>query len=311
MFEVKNSQVVQTNPNFKKTNALSDRPSFSVESAKPSIFQVVNPIIHPGDNLLTINTKGLDKTNTDQFNSSSQMNSSGLAGNLKSDALNFKVKFSYKTCQIIRGEFIIRNLDKANDIRVYELIVDVKPRNIHAKLEFICPVKESIVQKIPIYNASDINWTIKGELTGAHSGFFKHDLERKINKKSQGEYCLTFAPIERYDVKATLVLTNLQTKEQYHYDLEGKADDPLAEDILTVPCNAKETVRRYIKIENNTERDMLYTVETDLPDIITGEPSFKLLGMSKKEYEIIIKPILGKTYFGKITFTDERRIING
>ena len=56
---------------------------------------------------------------------------------------------------VYEGDITIRNIDKPNDIRIYKLYVDVKPKDIKATLEFFCPLNETIEQKIPIENKSD------------------------------------------------------------------------------------------------------------------------------------------------------------
>jgi len=307
------------NNNNKKNNNpnnIGDRLVFSVESTKP--YFLVNPIISPqGDTVKELPSNNnlnavansnqkdsiLDKSR-DQFNTSfaNNLNTSGI----KQEILLLKVKFISKVCQIYEGDIILRNLDKANDIRVFKLIVSVKPKNIYAKLEFNCPVKQQIRQIIPIHNASDKDWIIKGELHQTHN-FFQHEQDKKISKKSTGQYILLFNPTERVDSKGKLTLTNTFTKEIYEYELIGKVDDPLAEGTLEFVCNAKDTKKQKIVIENPYERDTNYIVETDLSDIVSGPQSFTVKAGSIFNYEITVKPLLGKIYFGKITFIDDKK----
>ena len=68
----------------------------------------------------------------------------------KKNSMWLKVKFSSKTCMIYEGDITLTNLDKPNDIRIYKLYVDVKPKEIRATLEFFCPLKEKITQKISL-----------------------------------------------------------------------------------------------------------------------------------------------------------------
>lgn len=293
--------VTKKSEKVKKGNLLPnipDKVGFSVESRNPNF--VVSPILYPGNDIFNSKTDGFNTLNSNNNN----MNTSGT----KYESMMLKLKFQSKVCQIYEGDIIIRNLEKPNDIRVYRLCIDVKPKNIFATFEFICPVKETIVQRIPIYNGSDKDWMVKAELSGHHNGFFKCDYEKKIPRKSQADYSLTFNPLEKVDVTANLILTNMHTKEVYNYTLLGKVDDPLAEGILEFQCNAKEIQKRKIVLENPYgDKDVAYTVETDLPDIVSGPQNFIIRANSRLEYEMTIKPILGKTYFGKITFTDDRK----
>ena len=80
------------------------------------------------------------------------------------EVVKLPVKFSSKTCQTYDGEIILRNVDLPNDIRVYRVVISVKPKNIYATIEFNCPVGREITQTIPIQNNSDKDWQIKVEL---------------------------------------------------------------------------------------------------------------------------------------------------
>ena len=282
----------------------SDRLVFSVESTKS--YFVMNPLISPQGDTIKENLKDslLDKSK-DQFNNSFANNNLNTSG-MKTEILILKIKFISKVCQIYEGDIILRNIDKPNDIRVFKLAVNVKPKNIYAKLEFNCPVKQQIRQIIPIHNASDKDWIIKGDLFQTHN-FFQHEQDKKISKKSTGQYILLFNPAERIDSKGKLTLTNTFTKEIYEYELIGKVDDPLAEGTLEFSCNAKETLKKKIIIENPYDREVTYIVETDLSDIVSGPTNFTIKGGSTFNYEITVKPLLGKIYFGKITFVDDRK----
>jgi hypothetical protein len=102
-------------------------------------------------------------------------------------------------------------------------------------------------------------------------------------------------------------LINAFTKETYEYTLEGKVDDPLAEGNIVINCKTKTVVKEKITIENTSDRDIVYTVETDLGDIIRGDKMITVPSGKTINYEISIMPLLGKTYFGQITFTDDRK----
>ena len=182
---------------------------------------------------------------------------------------------------------------------MYKLYVDVKPKVIRATLEFFCPVKETIIQKIPIDNKSDKDWIIKGELSGPTNGFFKHESDKRIPKHSITDYLLTFAPTEKVNCSGMLKLTNSFTSETYFYTLIGNVEDPLAEGNIEITgINAKETQKKIINIDNDSERDIPYTVETDLDEVISGLSNFTVKANSSFPYEMKIRPLLGKIYFG-------------
>ena len=135
--------------------------TFSVESTKP--FYSVPSTVAPGS---------IPEPPPELRNKNSMI-FSGNNSNNKKTTMWLKVKFTSKVCMVYEGDIILTNIEKPNDIRIYRLYVDVKPKEIKATLEFFCPVKETIVQKIPIDNKSDKDWMIKGEITGQTNGFFK------------------------------------------------------------------------------------------------------------------------------------------
>ena len=51
---------------------------------------------------------------------------------------------------------------------------------------------------------------------------------------------------------------------------------------------------------------MTYSVETDLDEVISGENKFLLKANEVYDYEIKIRPLLGKIYFGRIIFRDDQ-----
>ena len=219
-----------------------------------------------------------------------------------------KVKFSSKTCMIYEGDITLTNLDKPNDIRIYKLYVDVKPKEIRATLEFFCPLKEKITQKIPIENRSDKDWIIQSEITGQTHGFFRVEADKKINKHSITDILLTFSPTEKISVNGMLKLINNFTSEKYFYTLIGNVEDPLAEDNIEITnINAKETQKKLITFNNELERDVTYNVETDLDEVISGLSSFVIKANSTYVYEMKIRPLLGKIYFGRIIFRDDHK----
>ena len=121
---------------------------------------------------------------------------------------------------------------------------------------------------------------------------------------------MTFYPKEKSaDVNGKLILYNTNTQEQYEYVLIGKIDDPLAEDCIKETCNTKDIIKKKLEIKNMTDIDKAYSVETDMPEIISGLSNFTVKSNSVYSYDITFKPLLGKIYFGKITFYDERKNI--
>ena len=218
-----------------------------------------------------------------------------------------KVKFISKNCMIYEGDITLKNMDNPNDVRIYKLYIDVKPKDIKATLEFFCPRNEIIEQKIPIENRSDSDWVIKAELTNDETGYFKVENEKRILKHSIGDVILSFNPKEKKKAEGLLRIYNSFTGEKYFYTLIGNGEDPLADGNIDInDINVKDTQERIIKIKNDSDKIITYTVETDLTDIISGENKFEVLPNQIYNYEIKITPILGKIYFGRIIFRDDK-----
>ena len=269
-----------------------DKMTFSVESSKP--FYVVPSTIFPGS-IPEPPPELRNKTNMAMINN-------------KKNVMWLKVKFTSKVCMVYEGDITLVNLDKPNDIRIYKLYVDVKPKEIRATLEFFCPVKETIIQKIPIDNKSDKDWMIKAEIAGQTNGFFKVDNDKRIPKHSITDIMLTFCPTEKINVNGMLKLINNYTSEKYFYTLIGNVEEPLAEGNIEITnINAKESVKKIITIDNPLERDVTYTVETDLDDVISGLSTFVAKAQLPYSYEMKIRPLLGKIYFGRIIFRDDHK----
>ena len=273
-----------------KYSPSSDKLTFAVESNKN--YYMVPPTIYPGSiPEPTAHRRG-----------------SIAVAPVKKNIMWLKVKFQSKSCMIYEGDIYLTNMDKPNDIRVYRLYVDVKPKDIKATLEFYCPLKEKITQKIPIENKSDKDWIIQTDITGDSHGFFSIVPDKRILKKSVTDILLTFAPTEKRTSNAMLKLFNNFTGEKYFYTLIGNVEDPLAEDNIEITnINAKETQKKYINFNNESENDITYTVETDLDEIVSGLSSFVVKANSTYSYEMKIRPLLGKIYFGRIIFKDENK----
>lgn len=213
------------------------------------------------------------------------------------------VKFHSKSVQTVEGDLIIRSNERSNDVRIYKIIVKVKPKNIYGSLYFNCPVGQEITQKIPFHNNNEKDCIIKAELSQTpNRGYFSCLTEKRIAKKLTENFNLKFSPAEKINVNGVLVLKNNLTGEMYEYKLEGKVDDPLAEDMIHIICPVRKTEVRHIALENNEDREIFYTVETDLSDVITGLTKFSIKPKQKYNYEFTVKPLLGKIYFGKLTF---------
>lgn len=283
---------------------------FSIECTK-SIFQMDNKLL-----VDIYDPTYLKKNNDENTNNSSlklsfkddkkEENTENIeASNYYRSNNKLLIKFHSKTCATYETELILKNLERLIDIRRIKLIVNVKPKVINSQIEIICPIGEEISQTIPFYNNSDKDWNLKAELSSNNLNYFNINSAIVVGRKKSEFFTLKFKPLEFKQIKSQLLITNLSTKEKYQYALLGIADDPLSEGTIEISCKVREKISKSIKIANKTPYEIFYRVETDLTDTISGAPNFSVKANSVYEYVIKCRPLLGKTYFGKIIFHNE------
>lgn len=200
------------------------------------------------------------------------------------------------TCYVI-----LKSLDRT-DIRLYEYKLTAIPQKIKAQLEFRVPARLQCSQKIPIQNNSSQEWKVSAQLDQKGGTYFwlnKRDLV--VKKKDQEEFLLTFKPSWVMQHSALLTLRNDSTKEEYEYELKGYGEEPLAEDHRVLNCAARETKTTYFDIKNTTEKQLTYTVWTDLQNAV-GQKEFIVKPKSVTQYKLEITPLLGGVYTASITF---------
>lgn len=133
---------------------------------------------------------------------------------------------------------------------------------------------------------------------------------QKVVKKGLTEnFSLTFRPPWVCEITGTLTLKNESTKEEYEYELKGIGEEPLAEDHIVLTCKARETCTNIFEIKNPTDKQLTYTVWTDLQNAV-GTKEFTVKPKSSFDYPLNITPLLGGVYTASITFQDnEERFI--
>ena len=89
----------------------------------------------------------------------------------------------------------------------------------------------------------------------------------------------------------------------------GEGEDPLSEDTIVIECEARRRTIRRIKVVNvlvaspNAPPATL-AVKTDLGCLL-GAASVRV-GSTAVEYELSVQSPVGGTFYGSITFTDEK-----
>ena len=85
-----------------------------------------------------------------------------------------------------------------------------------------------------------------------------------MKKGTTENFVLSFKPTWVCYVSGMLTLNNKTTGVIYEYELKGFGEEPLAEDHIILNCKARETTKYNFKIPNNTDKQVDYSVVTDL-----------------------------------------------
>mmetsp|Transcript_140642 Transcript_140642/g.244902 ORF Transcript_140642/g.244902 Transcript_140642/m.244902 type:complete len:2974 (-) Transcript_140642:636-9557(-) len=214
----------------------------------------------------------------------------------RKDGTIFQLLFSPKGPGLYPSKLVF-----ASDYDVRTLEVEGRSRapGMKAELEFICPARQQITQDIPITNKSEKDWVISSALIGEN---FSAPREVRVPAGRTKNFPLIFSPSWMCDVKGTLTLKNNETLEKYIYTLNGRGEEPLAENHINVECRARETMKVKLSVPNIGHDDTEYTVESDVP-FLAGEGTILVPRMETLKYEVTLSPALGGKYTGSVTFT--------
>ena len=285
---------------FKNNKLLSaDQQEFEV--------QVTNTYFNaPRTIILTDKSANAKRLEVAKIDSSSNQvpDISRIGGADTKDANKLILQITAKSPAIYRTAIILSNANKT-DIRVLEVVVTAYPPTVKALLEFVVPARGSVTQDIPFNNETDKDWSIKANLTfdKGKNGQFNAPKEIVAKKKSLTNFPLTFKPFWLCDIEGKLVLSNVTTNQVYEYDLKGIGEEPLATDHVILKCKVKIPTKYLFEVKNTTDKTQVYRIETDLQNV-SGPDSLKLLPNTSGKYEMTIKPMLGGSYIGSITFID-------
>ena len=131
----------------------------------------------------------------------------------------------------------------------------------------------------------------------------------KTPHNSEGTYKLKYRPDWVTDPEkphsAQLTLSNATTGEDYVFDLKGTAEDPLAEDHVIIPCQARQRMVHKFRVKNTSTKPIVFAVESDLTAAcgVSGDPSIEVPPKNTATYELVLRPLLGGQYNGSVTFT--------
>ena len=185
-----------------------------------------------------------------------------------------------------------------HDIRTITLDAAVTVPKIPTTIEFRAPARQTIVQEIPLQNATDEDWKFTGNVQGSRA--FSGPKTLEVPAGGTAHYPITYAPSWVGEEKAKLVLKQAKSSDSFEYQLEGSAEEPLAEDHVVLQCHAREPHRHIFQLKGGP-KPTTYTVEADLP-FVSGANEVQVPGNKTVDFPLTFTPALGGKYTGAVTF---------
>ncbi|XP_041462969.1 cilia- and flagella-associated protein 47-like isoform X1 [Lytechinus variegatus] len=223
----------------------------------------------------------------------------GLVGNsgviIDDGVVPLPIRFAPKGAGHYPCRVVLRS---PNDIRVYQIECTVNPEGTVAQIEFTAPVHQSVSQNIPVVNQTSVDWPLKISIDGV--GF--HGPPFLLAKAMQITYYpLMFRPTFESFITGKMMMLNTDDGTEHHFSLQGEGQKPLALDHVEVECEARQKIKRLIRVPNVTGRKMMYRVVSDLP-IVTGAPTIVVLPSKEEEYTITVSPWKRGKFEGILSF---------
>ncbi|CAD2220568.1 hypothetical protein AGDE_13814 [Angomonas deanei] len=194
------------------------------------------------------------------------------------------------------------------DVRVLPFCGECVTPGEKGVLKFSCAARRTITQEIAITNNSSTDWSFKATLS--ETVYFSGLKDFVVQQGKMRAYALQYHPpwITKEEVKEKLELYNATTGQKHVFDLFGKAEAPLAEEDLSVSCQAREKVNLEITVPNVFSTDCKYIVESDL-SFAKGPSELMVLRGATGRYHLAVTPTVGGEYDGKIIFRSEDRYV--
>ncbi|CAM9548186.1 unnamed protein product [Chrysoparadoxa australica] len=189
------------------------------------------------------------------------------------------------------------------DMRTVDIRAVVGAPQVSTVLAFTAPTGQKITQDIPIHNSSGEPWVLTA---GPRAAPWSGPPSLTVPAKGSASYALTFAPskVMAEPFTSKLLLSDERSKEapvRLEFELQGTAEEPLAEGHRVVHCVARDKVVEKFAVSNPCAREVTYQVESDLPGI-SGLPTLVIPAKGVAEYELGICPMFGGTFTGSLTF---------
>jgi hypothetical protein len=198
---------------------------------------------------------------------------------------------------------------RGSDVRIYKIVATVPSTGSKSELRFRVPARSAITQDIPITNTTSDSWSLRCTLSGG-GGAFSGPSTLQVQASSSASYPLLFSPSWLCNARATLSIENQNTGDTMEFDLIGVGEDPLAEDHISIECQARQRLTHtFVLNSDSTVTGVVeqLDVESDLAEALTVSGSSLLTVEAGKssEYLLTLQPLLGGTYTGSISFVNQ------
>ena len=134
------------------------------------------------------------------------------------------------------------------------------------------------------------DWVVKAAFKrdgNKNATWFTGSQDTSIPRGTKGFYKLKFKPEWIDDAECELQLKILQTNDIFNYMLKGVGEEPLACAHKIIECSARKICRDSIMVENTSNKDILYHVQSDIPQFF-GPESLRIKKKSTEEYKFAI-----------------------
>ena len=217
-----------------------------------------------------------------------------------SNYLTFSLDFVPRGPGVYKAQVVVQS---KFDIRVVDIKAHVMSEVVTSYLSFQTHALQTVAQGLPIVNNTEEDWPFRATLSG--SKFFSGPIDFVVSAHTTRDYPLSFSPDWVCDaVQGGLVLFNSRTGERSEFEFTGTADEPLAEEQVSLECVARESVSHTFKLRNKRTVDMVYSIESDLPNV-SGASSIKVKANQSAEYTLSMKPKQTGIYRGSVSFVSQ------
>ena len=184
-----------------------------------------------------------------------------------------------------------------HDIRTITLDAAVTVPKIPTTIEFRAPARQTIVQEIPLQNATDEDWKFTGNVQGSRA--FSGPKTLEVPAGGTAHYPITYAPSWVGEEKAKLVLKQAKSSAQ-RVPARGLRRGAPGRGPRRAAVPRAEPHRHIFQLKGGP-KPTTYTVEADLP-FVSGANEVQVPGNKTVDFPLTFTPALGGKYTGAVTF---------